>query len=131
MCEARFALLSIAKPGAISPPPTSRQGRRLTLVSGAWKPLEWSFPERSKSNTLTNSRDHNRDPKECLFYRSFASPRFYTAKTHCGRSQPPHEDLFDHLVGNSEHARRNGKVERVGGLEVDDHLEVGRACDHT
>ena len=30
----------------------------------------------------TKSRDHNRDPKECLFYRVFASPRFYTAKTH-------------------------------------------------
>src|SRR5215469_7313576 len=34
MCEARFALLSIAKPGTISPPPTSRQGRRLPLVCG-------------------------------------------------------------------------------------------------
>src|SRR5215813_2131994 len=34
MCEARFARLSIAKPGAISPPPSSRQGRRLPLASG-------------------------------------------------------------------------------------------------
>jgi hypothetical protein len=34
MCEARCALLSIAKPGAISPPAPSGQGRRLPLVSG-------------------------------------------------------------------------------------------------
>ena len=34
MCEARFALASIAKPGAISPTPASRQGRRLPLVGG-------------------------------------------------------------------------------------------------
>jgi hypothetical protein len=33
---------------------------------------------------LTNFRDHNPDPTECLFYRSFASPRFYTTKTHSG-----------------------------------------------
>jgi hypothetical protein len=30
---------------------------------------------------LLNSHGHNRHSKECLFYRSFASPRFYTAKT--------------------------------------------------
>jgi hypothetical protein len=34
MCEARFALSSIAKPGAISPTPASRQGRSLPLVGG-------------------------------------------------------------------------------------------------
>jgi len=27
--------------------------------------------------------------------------------------------LFDHLVGDGEHARRNGEAERLGGLEVD------------
>src|SRR5260370_872170 len=34
MCEARFALSSIAKPGAIAPTPASRQGRWFPLVGG-------------------------------------------------------------------------------------------------
>src|SRR5262249_41260106 len=29
---------------------------------------------------------------------------------------------FDHLVGNGEHVRRNGKADRLGGLEVHGHL---------
>jgi hypothetical protein len=32
MCKARFALVSIAKPQTISPPPSSRQGRRVPLI---------------------------------------------------------------------------------------------------
>jgi hypothetical protein len=28
--------------------------------------------------------------------------------------------LFDHIVGNGEHARRNGEAECFGGVEVDD-----------
>jgi hypothetical protein len=34
--------------------------------------------------------------------------------------------LFDHLVGGSEKQRRYCKVERFGGLDVDDQLEFGR-----
>jgi hypothetical protein len=33
--------------------------------------------------------------------------------------------LLDHLVGDGEHAGRNDKVERFGGLEVDHQLEGG------
>src|ERR1700751_5234889 len=33
---------------------------------------------------------------------------------------------FDHLVGDGQHARRNGQTKRPGGLEVDDELELGR-----
>jgi hypothetical protein len=34
--------------------------------------------------------------------------------------------LLDHFVSNSQHARRDAKVECLGGLHVDDQLEFGR-----
>jgi hypothetical protein len=37
-----------------------------------------------------------------------------------------HSCSFDHLVGDGENARRNGNAERLGGLKVYDHLELGR-----
>src|SRR6202022_4011262 len=33
--------------------------------------------------------------------------------------------LFDRLVGNGEHTRRNGEPECLGGLEIDHYLELG------
>jgi len=33
---------------------------------------------------------------------------------------------FDHLVGDREQVRRNGKAERLGGLEVHGHLKFCR-----
>src|SRR6266511_6312525 len=37
--------------------------------------------------------------------------------------------LFDHLVGNGEHARGNVEAKRFCGLEIDDKLEFGRLFD--
>ena len=37
--------------------------------------------------------------------------------------------LFDQLVCDGEHARRNGEAERLGGLEVDHELEFGGLYD--
>ena len=37
--------------------------------------------------------------------------------------------LFDHLVGAAEQRRRNLDAERLGGLQVDGHFELGRKLD--
>jgi hypothetical protein len=34
--------------------------------------------------------------------------------------------LFDHLVGKREQGRRHVDAKRLGGLEVNDQLELGR-----
>ena len=46
----------------------------------------------------------------------------------CHKTHAPQQNsvLFDHLVGGSKLRRRNGQAERLGGLEVDDELELGR-----
>src|SRR5262249_17307589 len=37
--------------------------------------------------------------------------------------------LFDHFVGGGLQGQRDGKAERLRGLEVDDQLELGRLLD--
>src|SRR5262249_58831141 len=43
-------------------------------------------------------------------------------------SEPPFTS-FDHLVGNSEQRRRNGKAEHSCGLGVEDQFELARPQD--
>lgn len=33
--------------------------------------------------------------------------------------------LFDHLIGAAEQRQRHVDAERLGGLEIDDHLDLG------
>src|SRR5262249_47401856 len=37
--------------------------------------------------------------------------------------------LFDHLVGEREQLGRNVEAQHLGGLEIDDQLELGRLLD--
>ena len=41
----------------------------------------------------------------------------------------PAEALLDHFVGCGQQRFRDGEAERLGGLEVDDKLELGRLLD--
>jgi hypothetical protein len=36
------------------------------------------------------------------------------------------DQLLDHLVGTQQDRLRHSKAERLGGLDVDSHLEFGR-----
>ena len=48
-----------------------------------------------------------------------------SAKTGCEQSQQS-SPLFDHLVGEREQPIRHIEAERLGGLEVEHKLELGR-----
>jgi hypothetical protein len=48
--------------------------------------------------------------------------RFGPMADSCGAAKSV---LFDHLVGDGKHSRRNVEAERLGSREVDDELEFG------
>jgi hypothetical protein len=51
----------------------------------------------------------------------------HRAQDNAATLAPVHRsNLFNHLVGNGEYARRDGEAERLGSLQVDDQLEFGR-----
>jgi hypothetical protein len=51
--------------------------------------------------------------------------RFVHFRTHAPQQKP----LLDHLIGTDKQRGRERDAERLGGLEVDDQLELGRLHD--
>jgi hypothetical protein len=52
--------------------------------------------------------------------------RARTASCRRKATQPTYQQLFDDLVGAQPDRWRHGKTERLGGLEVQDHLKFCR-----
>ena len=68
--------------------------------------------------------------KMVLMTHSGTLPRDLGPPPHGQRSYPHKLDqLFDHLVGDCEYARRNSEAERPGSLEIDYQFEFGRLHD--
>ena len=57
---------------------------------------------------------------------SALSPKFASSR---GTSFANFVCLLDHLVGNRQQRRRDGNAERLGSVEVDHELELGRLLD--
>src|SRR5262245_44630810 len=57
-----------------------------------------------------------------------ASATFATVSAISGCEQPQQQSLFDHLVGAGERPVWNLEAERLGRVEVDHQLELGRAA---
>ena len=78
---------------------------------GEWIPGEIE-PQRANARGVLRTV-----PIRGLFYTAWAN----SGLMHCNKKRL----LFDHLVGDGEHGRRNGEAERLSGRAVDDELEFG------
>ena len=56
-------------------------------------------------------------------------PSWCAAANYRDGPKPEVAVLFDHLVGDRKYTRRNSQGERLGGLEIDDQLELGWLLD--
>src|SRR5215472_5310096 len=92
----------------------NRCARISMMARSANAPLKGRIQKRKTNNLqiITSGLQRTAGPYRC-------------ATTGCEQSQQTAQ-LFDHLVGDGEHARRDSEAERPGGLHVDDQLEFGR-----
>ena len=78
---------------------------------------------------LCTLRNHCRQGPRNTRYQADATP--YLGRTCTGWIAPAFmlAHLFDHLIGDGEHARRNGEAKRLRGLEVKYELKFGGLHD--
>jgi hypothetical protein len=75
-------------------------------------------------NVDSENLAHRFDCFKFLFH-SFSAETFATQSASRRHMQRSKLRLFDHLVGAGENRIRHGQAEGLGGLEIDDELELG------